>query len=392
MNYKWELSQENKAWAEEVLEKIKKKMSWVSEKSKDKIPYRTDENGIHDDWDGDNKEFPDQGICWWTNGFWPGLMWLMYQATKEEKYVKVARTAQEKLHKAFTYYYGLHHDVGFMYLISDVADYRLTGNEEGRKYGLLAAQLLAGRFNPNGRFIRAWNDIPGEPEKDTRGWAIIDCMLNIQLLFWAFEETKDNRFRQIAMTHADTAMENFIRKDGSVRHIVEFNPETGEYVRDYGGQGYTEGSSWSRGQAWAIYGFALAYRHTGKTEYLEAAKRVAHYFIANVKEDGKVLLDFRQPAEPAWEDGCGASVAASGLIEIAAQVQECDRELYINVAVKILKYIDKKHCCYDESNDSFVLNCNAAYGCAQERMTMVYADYYYTEAIMKLKGYELNMW
>ena len=383
---------DNKEWSKEVMKKIVTKLSWVSEKSKDKIPYRTDENGTHDSWEGDNKECPDQGICWWTNGFWPGLMWLMYQATKEEKYADIARKAQEKLHHAFTCYYGLHHDVGFMYILGDVADYRLTGSEEGKKFGLLAAQMLAGRFNPAGRFIRAWNDIPGEPEKDTRGWAIIDCMMNIQLLFWAFEETKDPRFKQIAMMHADTVMKYFVREDGSVRHIVEFEPETGEYVTNYGGQGYAEGSSWSRGQAWAIYGYALAYRHTGKKEYLETAKKVAHYFMANIKEDGTVLLDFRQPKEPVWEDGCGACVAASGLLEIAGEVSEIESDLYRNAAVRILKNIDEKHCCYDESNDSFVLNCSAAYECKEHHVTMVYADYYYVESIMKLQGYELNMW
>ena len=157
MNNKLQISQENKAWSEEVLQKIVTKMSWVSEKSKDKIPYRTDENGTHDDWDGDNKEFPDQGICWWTNGFWPGLMWLMYQVTKEEKYVEVARAAQEKLHKAFTYYYGLHHDVGFMYLIGDVADYRLTGDEKQHNRLIKANAFLMNRYNLNGSFLRAWN-------------------------------------------------------------------------------------------------------------------------------------------------------------------------------------------------------------------------------------------
>lgn len=387
-----ELTSENKEWAKAVMEKILSKLSWVSEKSKDKIPYRTDGNGTHDTWEGFHKEYPDQGICWWTNGFWPGLMWLVYQATGDEKYMNIARRAQDKLHQAFSYYYGLHHDVGFMYLLGDVADYRITGSEEGKKYGLLAAQLLAGRFNPAGRFIRAWNDIPGEPEKDTRGWAIIDCMMNIHLLFWAFAETKDNRFQQIAMSHADTAMKYFVRQDGSVRHIVEFDPITGAYITNYGGQGYAEGSSWSRGQAWAIYGFALAYRHTGKQEYLETAKKVAHYFMANIKEDGTVLLDFRQPKEPAWEDGCGACVAASGLLEIAAQVSDTESELYRSAAIKILRNIDEKHCCYDESNDSFVLNCSAAYECKEHHVTMVYADYYYLEAIMKLQGYELNMW
>ena len=159
--------------------------------------------------------------------------------------------------------------MGFMFLPTAVADYKLTGNARSRKTALHAANLLAGRFNPAGGFIRAWNQ---SEDKDTRGWAIIDSMLNISLLYWASEETKDPRFRKIAMMHADTTKAHFVRPDGSVKHIVEFDPETGEAVRSYGGQGYKEGSSWTRGQGWAVYGFVISYLHTGKQEYLDTAK------------------------------------------------------------------------------------------------------------------------
>lgn len=117
----------------------------------------------------------------------------------------------------FYAYYGLHHDVGFMFMPTAVADYRLTGNENARKLGMHAANILAGRFNPVGKFIRAWNDL----EEDTRGWAIIDCMFNISLLYWASEESGDPRFRQIAMMHADAVMNYFVRPDGSVNHPIK---------------------------------------------------------------------------------------------------------------------------------------------------------------------------
>ena len=260
------------AWAEETLKKVREKMAWVSEKNKDIIPYTTDENGNYDDRSAEDKQWNhDDGLNWWTNGFWGGIMWLLYQDTKEEKYADIARISEKKMEKCFESYFGLHHDVGFMFLPTAVADYRLTGNEDSRRIAMHAASLLAGRFNPVGRFIRAWNQVPGS---DTRGWAIIDCMFNICLLYWASEESGDPRFRQMAMMHADTVMENFIRPDGSVCHIVEFDPETGEMVKSHGGQGYGEGSSWTRGQGWALYGFANSYTHTGKQEYLDTAKKV----------------------------------------------------------------------------------------------------------------------
>ena len=111
-------------------------------------------------------------------------------------------------------------------------------------------------------------------------------------------------------------METFVRPDGSVRHIVEFDPFTGEMVRDYGGQGYGQGSSWTRGQTWGLYGFLMSYRHTGKQEYLDTAKRIAHYFIANIPEDALIPVDFRQPATPLWYDDTAAAIAACGLLEM----------------------------------------------------------------------------
>lgn len=164
---------------------------------------------------------------------------------------------------------------------------------DARRRGLHAAQLLAGRFNPAG-YIRAWNDFP-DPDTDTRGWAIIDCLFNIPLLYWASEETNDPRFKKIAMTHADTVAANFVREDGSVRHIVQFDPETGAFVRDYGGQGYAQGSSWTRGQTWALYGFVMSYKHTGAVRYLAMAQKVAEYFIAHIPADGRIPVDFCQP-------------------------------------------------------------------------------------------------
>lgn len=377
------------AWADEVILKIRRKMEWVSEKNKDKIPYTTGEDGSYDDRSDPDREWAiDDGLNWWTNGFWGGMMWLLYQDTGEEKYAQIARVSEERMEQCFADYYGLHHDVGFMFMPTAVADYRLTGNVNSRKLGMHAANLLAGRFNPIGKFIRAWNDVWA----DSRGWAIIDCMFNISLLYWASEESKDPRFKQIAMLHADTVMEYFVRPDGSVNHVVEFDPETGVFLKANGGQGYGEGSSWARGQGWAIYGFMISYLHTGKQEYLDTAKKVAHYCMANIPEDGIIPVDFRQPKEPAWEDSCGACVIAGGLLEVAKAVPEEEKRIYRDAAVKILKAIAEKRADFGKGCDAIVQNCSSSYHSERHDMTMNYADYYFMEAMYKLKGTGQFLW
>ncbi|MGN1116230.1 MAG: glycosyl hydrolase family 88, partial [Candidatus Ornithomonoglobus sp.] len=199
-----------KEWIDEVWEKLNKKLSRTAVKCRETIPY-TSVNGSYDD-----KVKTD--ICWWTNGFWPGLMWLMYVGTKNEEYKKTAERAEELLDEAFVEFDGLHHDVGFMWLLSSGVNYRLTHNKKSRIRTAYAANLLAGRYNPRGKFIRAWNDDDdiSKAHDGGKGVAIIDCMLNIQLLFLASEMFDDPRYKYIAMSHADTTMANHVRPDGSV--------------------------------------------------------------------------------------------------------------------------------------------------------------------------------
>ncbi|WP_405031089.1 glycoside hydrolase family 88 protein [Paenibacillus hexagrammi] len=363
-------------------------MDWVSEKSKYKIPY-TAVNGNHDDRAAENPSGADaDGICWWTNGFWGGMMWLMHHETGQDKYKEIANISEDYLDRCFEEFYGLHHDVGFMWLPTSVANYKVTKNPVSRKRALHAANLLAGRFNLAGGFIRAWNDLD---EGDTRGWAIIDCMFNIPLLYWATEETGDPRFKQTAMKHADTAMSAFVRPDGSVHHIVEFDPFHGGVVRTYGGQGYEEGSSWTRGQTWALYGFMMSYIHTGKEEYLQTAKRIAHYFMANIPEDGVIPVDFRQPLEPKREDDTAAAIAACGLIEIAKAVGTYEKDVYLNAALKLLKTLDARSD-WTQASDSIIQRGTESYHNRRHHLPIIYGDYYFMEAVFKLKGNDLYLW
>lgn len=376
--------EKDRQFIESVWEKLDKKLSVVALRSRDKIPYTT-VDGTHD-----NRA--ENYICAWTNGFWPGLMWLMYYGTKNEVYKETAQRSEELLDEALREYDGLHHDVGFMYHISAGADYAITGNKNSRIRALYAANILAGRYNLQGQFIRAWNDWEEEPEVNNKGTAIIDCMMNIPLLYWASRETKDPRFKFIAMNHADTTMKNHIRPDGSSKHIVHYDPESGEYIDNIAGQGYSTESAWSRGQAWAIYGFALSFIHTGKQEYLDTAKRVAHYFIANVCDEYVSRVDFRSPEEPCMYDTTAGACAACGLLEIARNVPEYEGKMYYNAAIKILKAMDEKFCDYTLDEDSVVQYGTERYvadGKKGVHIPIIYGDYYFAEAIYKLKGFDL---
>lgn len=377
------LSEADQKWVLATVQKITEKMKLVRERSQSKIPFQT-VNGVHDDYSSP------EGINWWTNGFWGGILWQLYHETGDERYAEIARYSETALDQCFEQFLGLHHDVGFMWMPTAVADYRETGNMDGRRRGLHAATLLAGRLNPAGRFIRAWND-EWHGHVNT-GWAIIDCMMNLSLLYWAASELDDPRFREIAVMHADTTMEHFIRPDGSSNHIVEFDPVTGEQTATHGGQGYENGSSWTRGQAWAIYGFLISYKHTGNPEYLNTAKRVAHYFIANIPEDGLIPIDFRAPENPRLEDSSAAAIAACGLLEIAQAVGEKERPLYLNAALRLLRALTGQRCDWTQDCDCIVQKCSGSYSEERHEYNLIYADYFFIEAMLKLKGTALWIW
>jgi unsaturated chondroitin disaccharide hydrolase len=368
---------DNEKWILEVWSKITNKINFTSEQIGASFPHISI-NGKYDNNDLD----------WWTNGFWPGLLWLIYNETKDDRLKSIAQECEEKLDKPLWEYEKLHHDVGFMWELSAVANYRLTGNEKSRTRGLIAASHMASRFNVKGNFIRAWNY---EPNVDVSGWAIIDCMMNLPLLYWASEELKDPRYKHIAMAHADTVIREFVRADGSVHHIVCFDAETGECIGHNGGQGYCEGSSWSRGQAWALYGFVLSYIYTKKQEYLDTAKKVAHYFISNIQDDYIPLCDFRAPKEPIIKDSTAGAIAASGLIELSKFVDDFESEMYLKNAIKILKALEEKCVNWSLQEQAILTMGTVAYD-RNINVPIIYGDYYFAEAISKLKGNNILFW
>lgn len=346
------------------------------------IPY-IPENGRY------QKDMAVEDLSWWTNGFWSGMLWQMYAATKDKKYREAAEGVEKKLDAALEAYEGLHHDVGFMWLHTAVANYRMTGNEKSKIRGLHAANLLAGRFNPLGRFIRAWN-------ANKTGWMIVDCMMNIPLLYWASETIGDPRFAAIARHHADTTMQHTVRPDGSCNHIVILDPENGEFLEAPGGQGYEPGSSWSRGQAWALYGFALSYFHTKDKRYLETSKRVAHYFIASVSATDFVpLVDFRAPAEPVAWDTTAGMIAACGLLQLADMVGEFEKPLYHQAALKILRATEKRFSNWNIEEDGIITHGTADYhrrDAGDFEVPIIYADYFFIEAVLRLRKEGFHIW
>ena len=378
---------QNKEWIDGVWEKIDKKLSGVAVKSRGKIPYTTID-GVHDD-----KAKTD--ISWWTNGFWPGMMWLMYIGTGNEEYRKTAEITEEIMDANFEAVEKLHHDVGFMWHIMSGASYRITGNKKSRNRNLLAAALLASRYNIDGKFIRAWND--DWYGKNVAGWSIIDCMMNIPLLYWASEEIGDTRFKKIAMSHADMALKDHIRPDGSVNHIVEHDTDNGDFIRSYGGQGYDENSCWSRGLAWAVYGSVLSYKYTGENRYLNAAIKTADYFIANVcAYNYRTPVDFRAPLSPEYVDSTAGLCTACGLLELSKYVSEAESRCYTAAAINILKATDSDFCDYELDDDALVKMGTERYPLNGNlngvHIPIIYGDFFLVEAMLKLKGEKFLIW
>lgn len=370
------MTQDNIIWVNEIWNKLNKKLQLVAERSQNKIPYTSIE-GTHDD-------MKKKDICWWTNGFWGGLMWLMYLDTKNDIYKRNAEKNELFLDDALAEFDNLHHDVGFMWHITSGVNYRTFGGHKSKVRTMLAANILAGRYNLQGKYLSAWND-------NKPGWAIIDSMMNIPLLYWASEETNDPRYSYIAMSHADTTMKNHIREDGSVKHIVIYDPITGSVIDENGGQGYDKGSSWSRGQAWGLYGFTLSFIHSNKKEYLDTAKRIANYFIASVCDDYLPKCDFRSPAEPVIYDSTAGAIAACGLIELAKVLPNFEKDMYLNAAIRLLKAMEKEFCNWNLECDEILEKGTERYG-GGEHMPIIYGDYFFAEALYKLRGNKLLFW
>ena len=367
----------------ETLGMIIAKVHAEAERLGEAIPYIPSEDGHYRDADS---------IYWWTNGFWAGMLWQLYHAEGDELFRSAAESSERRLDSALDGFGNIDHDAGFIWLHTAGANYRLTGNERSKRRTLHAATTLAGRYNPDLEIIRAWD---GQWVKgyDSTGVAIVDTLMNLPLLYLATEITGDPRFKSIAMRHADTMLKYMVRPDGSSNHQLVFDISTGELIANPGGQGYESGSSWSRGLAWVIYGYALSYRHTGEARYLDAAKRAAAYFMQNAALTGYIpLCDFRAPKEPVYYDTTAGCCAACGMLEIAQHVGEHEKEIYIEGAKRLIEATDGKWCDYDTDNDGIVGGGTVAYHAERHHEKIIYGDYFFTEAVLRVLGKDFLIW
>lgn len=318
----------------------------------------------------------------WISGFWPGILWKGYQVTEDEKFAMLAREIEADMDQKLKDTEWLDHDIGFIWSLTSVSDYKMTGNQESRRRALLAANLLMGRFNLAGNFIRAWND---RADLDTKGLVIIDSVMNMPLLFWAAEETGDPRFRHVAEAHLGTIIQTFFREDGSVAHTGIFDPETGAFIEEIGNQSFAAGSAWSRGTAWALYGFALAGRYTRRPEYIDAAKMVADFFIEQMGEETAPAWDFR--AEAQYGEGrilldtSAAAIAACGLLVFAKLTGESH---YREQGEKIINNLYHHHSTKDDPTHQGMLVDATGHYPKQKNLevSLIYGDYFFTEAVV----------
>lgn len=369
----------DQAYVNDVVERLQGKVDRMISVMGDKSPHVAKQDGVYDT----------LTVDWWTSGFWPGLLWLMYAVTGKDHYRHAAWDWDARIEQCLVKPSRLHHDVGFQFLPTAVIKHTLTGDADGLRRGLQAANFLAGRFNPAGSFIRAWNE--RKDGADSTGWAIIDCMMNLSLLFWASQVSGDPRFKHVAVRHADTTMRHFVREDGSVNHIVSFDPETGAFIESLGGQGDGPHSAWSRGTAWALYGFANTYKYTSDARYLNTAKRVAHFFLASLPDDQVPHWDFRAGRlEHEPRDTSAGAIAASGLLEIAKHVPPAEAAFYEGKAREILQSLTERYATWDQPEHQAVLIGGTGNKPANQNIdvSLIYGDYYYAEAFVKLHGWK----
>lgn len=338
---------------------------------------------------------------YWTTGFWTGEIWLSYEWARDNNDEYTEKLKDAALVQVDSFFDRIdkkievdHHDMGFLYSPSCVSAYKLTGSEKAKRAAIMAADQLITRYHPVGEFIQAWGPMD-EPENYR---LIIDCLLNLPLLYWASEETGDVKYKDIAEKHIHTAVKNVIRDDFSTWHTFFFDMKTGEPDHGATCQGYRDGSAWARGQAWGIYGMALAYKYTKRKEYIDIFKGVTEYFMKHLPKDMVPFWDLEfTDGDDQPRDSSSGSIAACGMLEMIKNMSE-EGGVYRKYAMQIMKSLYDIYAVRDisksnglvlhstYSNHSPYNTCNH-YGVDECNS---WGDYFYMEALMRLyKNWEL---
>lgn len=321
----------------------------------------------------------------WTEGFFPGTLWHAYSFSGDEKYKNAAEYFQNKFieHRHLT----TNHDLGFVFNNSYGLGYGLTKNEAFKRVLIDAGNSLIQRYDPTVGCIKSWDANKGWQAQ--RCWefpVIIDNMMNLEMLFELTEITGDSKYRDIAISHANTTLKNHFRTDNSSYHVVDYNPETGAVNVKHTAQGYAHESAWARGQAWGLYGYTVCYRFTKDERYLQLAEKIANFYLLhkNLPEDKVAYWDFDAPKIPNEpRDASAAAIVASALIEL----DNYSNHDYLNPAKKIVESLSTEaYTAKVGSNNHFILKHSVGsipHG-AEIDKPLNYADYYYLEALLRL--------
>ena len=331
-----------------------------------------------------NQIYRTKGNDDWTNGFWTAMIWLAYDYTGDEKYKKVAKIHSESFHKRLEEHFVLdHHDLGFLYSLSTIADFKTTGDTKYRDSSIWAANKLLDRFQENGEFIQAWGK-KGDP-KEYR--MIIDCLFNLPLLYWASEETGDNKYKDVADKHFETATKNLIREDASTYHTYYFDLETGKPTKGVTHQGFSDDSSWARGQAWAVYGMPLNFKYNKheKSEFIY--ERVLNYYLNRIPEDLVCYWDLiftKKDNEP--RDSSSAAIVACGILEMDKYILEHEnKETYMKAAHGMIRSLIQNYTTKDMNSNGILKEGVYSYHSGKGiNECNLWGDYFYMEALMRV--------
>lgn len=322
----------------------------------------------------------------WCSGFWPGVLWMDYDYTKDETIKKAAEGYTNTL-SFLGSKPAYDHDLGFLTINSFLKGYEATGNDEYKKIALAAADTLATLYNNKVGTILSWP----RHVKDFGGHnTIMDNMINLELLFWASENGGTQHLKDIAIRHAETTMQHHFREDGSCYHVAVYDTLTGEFLRGQTHQGLADSSMWSRGQSWAIYGYTMVYRYTKDQRFLDFAQKVTDIYLKRLKEtsnDWIPIWDMDDPrGQEAPKDASTACVVASALLELCQYVKGEKGKEYRTAAESMLRDLNSDVYQSREKNVAFLMHSTGHHPAGSEiDASIIYADYYYIEALLRLK-------
>jgi unsaturated chondroitin disaccharide hydrolase len=324
----------------------------------------------------------------WLAAFWSGLLWLAAAKSKSPTDIQAACERLPSFAQRLDKRIHLNHDLGFLFLLSARAQWQFTSDEQAHALALRAADLLLARFHTSGGYIQAWHDTDHPSE---RGRFIIDCMMNLPLLFWASRETRDQKYWRAAMTHALTSARYLLRDGGETYHTYFMDADTGEPIGPKTHQGYADESLWSRGQAWAIYGFTMAAEWTGDDAFTRAAVAAAGCYRREAPPKAISRWDYALPEDaPAHPDSSADAIAASGLLRLAEHTGESEYRQLAMDRIKIL--VDQAFETHPNAQGLLRHGTqHAPHGYGVDTYT-IFGDYFFLEALMKLNNEAPDFW